>query len=995
MSKETNSSNYEERMVQPKQGVWRTYDGADGLPAGENCLLQDRQGYLWLGSIHGLCRYDGVNFATYTTEHDLAGNLVSSMCEDHRGRLWIGTFEGGVSCYDNKDKGDSPHFVNYTTENGLAGNGVRSVFEDSQGRLWFGTNNGVSCYEGRGMGDSPHFTNYTTKDGLVSNFINTVCEDPQGRMWFGNGAVTIAQTFHGVSCFDGRGFTNYSTEDGLTGNNVTSICADSRGNVWFATFGSSFREAPGHGGASCYDGERFIKYNTENGLPNNNVVSIHKDKQGRMWFGTFGGGVCCFDGESFTTYTTADGLLDNRVWGIIQDQEGIFWLVHYHSGLTRFDEKTCRLLTETTVTEALIQTDKGSLWYGNANRLYCLSNSRQRCVEFTGIIYSMIEDSNGHLWIGTAYGLYRYDSADDVWEGRFKQFAAEDGLNSQTIYSLMEAKDGTIWAGTIGSPGCLCRYDKEQFTAIKTGHPVVQRLLEDNSGRIWVGGFAAGGLTYYKSGKLQNYTIPPGGLNSVISIIEDNDNRLWIGTLRDLYCFDGGNFVPYGERISGHSMHQISAKDAKGHLWFGTNGDGIYRYDGRHFQQLTRADGLPSDTVTGLVPQPDGSMIIGTSKGIAHYHSTATMPPKIQIGEVVADQVYPDPDELELTTTQASLVTIGYHGMSFSTNRIRYSYILEGFDEEWEDTWEHQVRYEKLPAGEYTFKVIAINRDLVASESPAVLIIKVVPDPRDEQIAQLESELLERERAEMERIHKELEEARQIQLSLLPENPPEIEGFQIAGISSPAREVSGDFYSYLSLEKSIGIALGDVTGKSVRAAMVATMTDGMLHRGMGNVAHSPAEIFRGLNVDLQPRLTHTMFVAMVLGIIRPEEKRLILANAGMPHPIMKSGSEVRELEISALPLGITEKSEYSEINVDLNDGDFVIFYSDGVIEAENEAGGMYQTEKLLDLIRQADPGLSAQEMVGLILADVAGYVGSREAYDDITIVIIKYEELSC
>ena len=192
-------------------------------------------------------------------------------------------------------------------------------------------------------------------------------------------------------------------------------------------------------------------------------------------------------------------------------------------------------------------------------------------------------------------------------------------------------------------------------------------------------------------------------------------------------------------------------------------------------------------------------MVIGTYNGIVHYRPTATVPPTIEIREVVADQMYSHPNILELTTTGADLVTIAYHGLSLSTNRMRYSYILEGHDKVWQDTWESQVRYEKLSPGEYTFRVIAINRDLVPSEEPATLKLTILPDPRDEQITKLESELAERERAEMERIYSELEDARQIQQSLLPESPPSMEGFEIAGTSIPAKEVSGDFYNYLYL----------------------------------------------------------------------------------------------------------------------------------------------------------------------------------------------------
>jgi len=723
MLKSTNTSNDVIRIVQPRQGIWRTYDGTDGLPPGHYfCLLQDRQGYLWLGAEKGLCRYDGVRFITYTTKDGLPANCVTSICEDSQGCLWVGT-DGGVSCYDGE------RFTNYSAEDGLVGIMITSICEDSHGRLWFGSNGGVSCYDGE------RFINYSTEDGLAGKNVQAICEDSQKCLWFG--------TNGGVSCYDGERFINYTTEDGLAGKNVQAICEDSQKRLWFGT----------NGGVSYYDGEIFINYATQNGLAGKNVQAICEDNQERLWFSIRDGGVCCFDGRIFTTYTTADGLLDNRVWDILQDHEGSFWLVHIHSGLTRFDPETARLLTGTTVSEALIQTRDGALWFGEGNHLYCLHKGKQRCQNFDSVVNCLMEDSNGRFWIGTYDGLYCYDSAHSVCEEKPKHFTEREGLKSNTIFSVIESRDGTIWVGTGGFPGYLCRFGGSRFEAIQTPNVVVQRLLEDNYGRIWMGGWVGGGLSCYDPAEshgvpLQNYTTKHGlPSNNVVSIVEDDANRLWIGTRNGLCCFDGNQFIPYSEEIPEHSNHQFSVRDVNGQLWFGTQGNGVYRYDGRHFQQLSKADGLPNNTITGLIPQQDGSMIIGTYSGIVHYRPTAIVPPRIEIREVVADQMYSHPSDLELNTTGADLVIIAYHGLSLSTRRMRYSYILEGYDKEWLNTWESQARYEKLPTGEYTFRIMAVNRDLIPSETPAELKLRIVPDPRDVKIdaMQTEIDLLRRE----------------------------------------------------------------------------------------------------------------------------------------------------------------------------------------------------------------------------------------------------------
>ena len=737
------------QIVHSKQGIWKTYDITDGLPSGVECLLQDREGYIWLGTGAGakagtgLCRYNGAEFTIYKTDDGLVDNHVNAICEDHEGRLWLGT-SNGISCYDGQK------FANYTTDDGLANDWILSICEDSRGLLWFGTQAGLSCFDGK------NFTNYTTEDGLVSDYIGSVFGDRRGQIWFGVGRWQIDG--QGVVCFDGQNFTNYTTDDGLADNRVSVICEDHHGRLWFGTWG---------GGVSCFDGNEFVNYTTEDGLADNRVPAICEGHHGRMWFGTWGG-VSCFDGYQFINYTFEDGLLDNRVRDIMQDREGLLWFAHIHSGLSRFDGETMQTLAKAPIAETLIQDKKGRIWFGNNNLLYGISlhmpnsiqseqsgqheiGQQQCCRSFGAYLHSLMEDSKGNLWVGTqGDGLYWYESTDAVWNAankdskcREKHFTKENGLSSNDVSALLEARDGTIWAGTRGNPACLSGFDGESFSMIPTPHPIISRLFEDSQGRIWMGGWDGVGLSCYDGEKLTTYNMADGlPDDNITSIVEDDTGNLWIGTHQGLCRFDGREFRAYGEEQGLLSpYHQTSAKDVNGQLWFGVRMGGVYRYDGRYFQRLTIADGLPSNSITKLIPQADGSMIIGTYHGVLHYQPSSNIPPGVEIREVVADQVYQNPAELELTTTGAALLTIHYHGLNFATSQMRYSYNLEGYDEEWQGTWESQVRYERLPLGEYTFRVTAISRDFTISESPAELKLKIIPDPRDLKVDKLESDL--------------------------------------------------------------------------------------------------------------------------------------------------------------------------------------------------------------------------------------------------------------
>ena len=230
------------------------------------------------------------------------------------------------------------------------------------------------------------------------------------------------------------------------------------------TLAGGFLFGTWEGGISMFDGERFTTYTTDDGLASNHVATIYEDRQGTLWFGFewSGGGVSRLvdAGQnkgcqpSFITYTADDGLLDNMVYDIIQDEEGHLWFAHLNSGLTCYDPETLRVVTGVPVTHTLIQDQEGRLWFGSSNALCCTgldASETYRVQTFNTIVLRVMEDSKGGFWVGTQdEGLYHYESAKAVWEGAGKQFTTQNGLNYDTVLSLLETKDGRIWAGTWG-----------------------------------------------------------------------------------------------------------------------------------------------------------------------------------------------------------------------------------------------------------------------------------------------------------------------------------------------------------------------------------------------------------------------------------------------------------------------------------------------------------------------------------------------------------------
>ena len=214
-----------------RQGSWQAFGVQDGLPCPTiTDMLQDRDGNLWFGTEGaGVSRYDGEQFITFTTEDGLADNDVHSILEDRGGDLWFGTGRWfvtgrwvgtgcGVSRYDGEE------FATFTTEDGLAGDQVMSIVEDREGHLWFATEGGASRYDGE------KFVPFTAQDGLATDKVRSILEDSRGDLWFGTWGG-------GVSRYDGEQFVTFTTDDGLGSNAVWSILEDREGHLWFGTWG--------------------------------------------------------------------------------------------------------------------------------------------------------------------------------------------------------------------------------------------------------------------------------------------------------------------------------------------------------------------------------------------------------------------------------------------------------------------------------------------------------------------------------------------------------------------------------------------------------------------------------------------------------------------------------------------------------------------------------------------------------------------------------------
>ena len=713
----------------PGSGHWRTYDISDGLAGGMTwSVIQDRDGYLWFGSWgSGVSRYDGQTFKVFTTEDGLASNNVWSILQDRDGYLWFGTRDAGVSRYDGKT------FTTFNADNsGLVDDNVRMILQDKEGYLWFaGRYNGLSRYDGK------TWTTFNTDNsGLASNQIVWIFQDTEENFWF-------ATWGGGVSRYDGETWTTFTTKDGLAENVVYSITEDREGNLWFGTY---------RNGISCYDGETWTTFNTDNGPITNNIIwAAYQDHAGRPWFSTTGG-VSVYDGREWTVFPSEGGLGSASIFSVCQDREGYYWF-GTESGVSRYDGSTfTNLTTEDGLafygSTSILQDQEGYIWLGsnfagNLNQAQGVSRYDGRAFSiFTmddglihNIVRSIVQDRQGDLWFGTTRGVSRYDGST------FTNFTTADGLPKNVIQRILEDREGNLWFATGDGGKGVSRYDGSTFTNFTAEdgliHNEVWGMCQDREGNLWFATYA--GVSRYDARQnvdraFTNFTTRDGLADPwVLSVLEDREGYIWFGSLSGVTRYDPSDrsrdsdsrfitFTVEDGLASGWawSLYQ----DSKGHLWVGTE-KGASRYDGQIFQTYNDQDGLEDERVFAFWEDREGNLWVGANQ-VTRYRQPPPLPPPVSIHTVVADRRYEDVSELRVPST-VNLISFEYSAMSFKTRpeAMFYRYRLKGHEDAWKTTHERRVEYQDLPIGNYTFEIIAVDRDLVYSEEPATVALDI------------------------------------------------------------------------------------------------------------------------------------------------------------------------------------------------------------------------------------------------------------------------------
>jgi ligand-binding sensor domain-containing protein/signal transduction histidine kinase len=740
---------------------------------------------MWFGTQDGLNRYDGYSFTVYKHDafdpHSLSDNSIRALCEDHYGALWIGT-DFGLNRFDH----DSDRFTRFlhdpAEQNSLSDNQVLALEQDHTGALWIGTSKGLNKFDPGKDLFTRFFSNPDDPTALTHDLIRVIHEDSNHVLWVG----LNNEGLHRFDRATGK-FKRYRRESdnlsSLSDNRIRALTSDRTGLVWIGTW---------DGGLCAFDPvkERFVRFvhdrNKTRSISHNTVMSIYEDRKGMLWIGTVGG-LNVFDRSTkeFTrinrTPTDPRSLSGDYIVPVYEDRSGTIWIGTLGAGINRYDpsqEQFTHIVSLPGTTSSLIHNNvwsiikdrSGMLWIGTDGGLDRFDRATNRFTHFvhdpldhsslsSNNVRTICEDQSGAMWIATwGGGLNRLET----YKNRFKRFLHDpedpQSLGSDLVLRIYEDHSGTIWIGSVLG---LDRFDPatQQFIRIPLASNdkqhtdrifTVSAIFEDHQSMIWIG---TQGLIVLDpiTGQKQFFFNDPHdsttlSINRVFAIHEDRNHILWIGTGGGgLERFDRSNkqFIHYTEKdgLPNNTVYGI-LEDTTGHLWLSTN-NGISRFDPSRelFKNYDVSDGLQSNEFNdgAFHLAGDGELFFGGINGVTAFYpwniQEQSSPPQIVFTsfkvfnkEVKLQPAILEADRIELSHT-SDFFSFEFAALHYANPRKnQYSYTLDGFDEDWiYSGTKREATYTNLDPGEYTFRVKGSNKDGIWNEAGASVHIVILP----------------------------------------------------------------------------------------------------------------------------------------------------------------------------------------------------------------------------------------------------------------------------
>lgn len=694
-----------------QQYTFIPYNLKEGLPQSQvRCLLQDSRGFIWIGTLGGLAKFDSRHFTNYSRQDGLLNNQINAIIELPNGTV-VAASNGSLAMINGSG------VSSIQLPEGFHESTVNTLFCDDQ-ILWVGLENGLLAYDIQ----QQQWTDLSLPDELSKAHIKavhrkrdktllvltkeklyslkerqpTVIYDPEDveTTFFdlaegADGTIWLASKNEGLIRIDHQNHYqgNYLQHQDLTTNLITGVMVDQQNKVWMTSRYGFF----------SFDGERFDAYSERNGLDVADVRDILEDHEGNIWIGTYGQGLLRFTGRTFSSYTMKDGLTSNAVMSIIRDKDANFWF-------STFDKGICTLNGDTIVQFTLREwTDNNRIWT------------------------SML-DHEGMLWFGSSDGIFRYNN------NKFEHFTEADGLSHTMVLSIFEDSNQNIWIGT--NKGVTMYYNGVFVPVVAENAPQkkVRCIRQDKGGHIW---FAAIDGVYRFDGHHFKLYSQKDGLpeNSTNCVEIDDQNRIWVGTQNGLAVLEGENFVHRQVDVGSGSNVINFLRAAAGRMWIGTN-NGLYsagaesslRQEDLAFLSYGLYDGLRSleTNLNAAYFDNAGYLWFGCTDGVTKMDlktfqkSSAPVLPQLNLTDIRVNLQKIDWKDKKVEFEPVSglpwhpefnhkqnHITFYFTGISTTyPESVEYQYMLAGLDDDWKaPTAADFATYSNLPYRDFIFRV--------------------------------------------------------------------------------------------------------------------------------------------------------------------------------------------------------------------------------------------------------------------------------------------------
>ncbi|MBL1214577.1 MAG: SpoIIE family protein phosphatase [Ignavibacteriae bacterium] len=979
-------------------------------------------------------------------QNTISGNSIIDISEDEKGNLWIATAFSGFNYLDVKSDRFYKMENMLPQDYQIGHENISFIYQDSNNLLWLGGIGRLHVFEVTYPANgSPHLIPYNISSISKISDATQITEDADGKIWIGtylNGLYSFDYNKQKLEKYKIKGADNLFSK-----MLIQALALDESNNLWIGgflsdgrTFNFSFRSGPGLIKIDLETGTLTAYKNdpqNESSLSSNDILSMLIDRTGVLWVGTFLDGINKYDKSLIKFNVSQDNnnlnlnFSELSIRGFFED-DNILWISTGTAGLLAYDKTKKRYnihkhnpSDENSLSSNLVGAlyyDGKYLWIGTTpglNRFDLKNNTFKRYYldstdfssRFNSINYNIIEldEKPGYLWFGTnGGGLVRFDKKKKTFKNYTYDPETQNSLNNRDNYvrTVFHSPKfpSEIWAGTTHGINIL-NLETETFRyyehipddSASLSHQNIMQFNEDEDGYIWVSTYG-GGLNRFdpETETFRRFTEGNSGLpnNAVYGALSDDEGNLWLSTNNGISKFNRTSFTfknftvddgLQSEEFNGGAYY----KNKNGVMYFG----GIYGFNSFHPSEVVDNQFIPQIEITDLKIFNE-SLQIGEDS-----------PLKKQIS--MTDQVV-----LSHWQNDISFEFVALHFTNPAKNK--YAFKLENYENEWRYVDNIRVAtYTNLDPGEYTFKVKGSNSDGLWNEegksikliiSPpwwktnwaylsyilfAVLIVFAVDRFQRARLLRIEKEkaqlaLLE---AENKRKSEELEEARQLQLSMLPKELPQLPHLDIAVYMRTATEVGGDYYDFhIGMDGALTVVLGDATGHGMKAGTMVTTTKSLFNvlAPNPNIVETFHEMTRCL------KRMHLEKLSMCMTMIKIMGNKIQMSAAGMPPVLIyKSGSQsIEEHVMKGMPLGTFNDFPYSLVESNISSGDTILMMSDGFPELFNDEKEMYGYQRARNYFKEI-AGENPEEIITKLKKTGAEWTNDNDPDDDVTFVVIK------